>query len=343
MLKDISNLKNNKILVYLEKLEHFDLFNQIFLQNPELEFCIHSNLINVDNFRRSNLITLDNVFFLTDINRLKFQIGSFKAFITTNAYSISSNEYVLHLIKKAKEQSIPVIKVQTELFEPLVHFDSSLKKDVYSDNSFITESLEDYYLSFYPVNYKKDTTVIGYPYFYKNFTGINESYGLIISNMDWNPYSRDDIHIFYKTIINFIQKSTVKSFIWKMNPNELINPVCMQFLVNLFKVFPNTKEKILFCHENEMLKKITDFELIKKSSFVITSLNNKILDCEMLKKKTMIYNCSNINILTRKLKNVDLFQNIDELDTIFTQKNQICSNLLFKFDNNKFKEVLNKI
>lgn len=342
MLKNISKVKNKKILCYLDNISNFELFFPICSLNSDIDFFIISNVITIDDFRRAKLFTLDNVYYLSEIQRLKFQISYFGAFITTNAYSVASNEFALNIIKLAKDESIPVIKLQTELFEPLVHFDTTFKKDIYSDESFITNTLEDHYLAFFLNDYSKDTTVIGYPCYYQDVESIDEGYGLILSNMDWYPYSRDDIQVFYKTVLEFIQNSEVQTFIWKMNDKELSNSVCMNFLSNLFNFYPNAKEKIVFCHENEMLKRVNDFELIRKSSFVINSLGIKVLDCKLANKNTFVFNCKNINVLTNKLNGVAIFNNILELEDLITQQNQEKFDYLVKFDNSKFRDLLDR-
>lgn len=342
MLKNISKVKNKKILCYLDNISNFELFFPICSLNSDIDFFIISNVITIDDFRRAKLFTLDNVYYLSDIEKLKFQISYFGAFITTIAYSVASNEFALKIIKWAKDESIPVIKLQTELFELLVHFDSVFKKDVYSDESFITNSLEDHYLAFFPNDYSKDTTVIGYPCYYQDVESIDEGYGLILSNMDWYPYSRDDIQVFYKTVLEFIQNSEVQTFIWKMNDKELSNSVCMNFLNNLLDFYLKAKEKIVFCHENEMLKRVNDFELIRKSSFVVTSLGIRVLDCKLANKQTFVYNCKNINVLTKKLDGVVIFNNIQELEGLITQQNQEEFDYLIKFDNQQLRDLLDK-
>ena len=71
MLKNISKVKNKKILCYLDNISNFELFFPICSLNSDIDFFIISNVITIDDFRRAKLFTLDNVYYLSEIQRLK--------------------------------------------------------------------------------------------------------------------------------------------------------------------------------------------------------------------------------------------------------------------------------
>lgn len=342
MLKEFENLQNKHIFCYLRGKHHFDLFLPIFSHNTNINFYVHSNGINVDEFRKSKLYNLPNVVFTSDIQEIKYKLNLFGIFITTDAQSSHAHSYSLKLISLFKHLSIPVIELQHGLFQLGLHYYDCPLKDTIHPDSLPTKSFADHILTYYPINNYKNISTIGYPPYFENVTECRGEYGLILSNMHWDAYSIEEKYLFYKTVLQFVEKSE-NIFIWKMHHGEINNKVAQNMLNNMFLIFPEAQEKIVFYHKNDMLQYSTLPDLIRKSNFVISTVSTVLLDCEICHKNTYVFECASNKCLTQKLKNVPLFSNYEELKECCDVPSNFKTGLLHRYNNNIFLDCINKL
>ena len=344
MLLDIQNNKRRLIFCYLRGTHHFDLFYNIFNENKDIDFYFTSNFITADDYRKSSIYTLDNVYFIDDIKKFKFKFSLFGAFITTDAQATAPHEYSLKLINFFNKLHIPVIELQHGLFQLGLHYYDKQDKENFRDDSLPTSSFAEHILTYYPVVNNVKTTTIGYPPYNKDMLSYKGEYNLILSNMHWLTYTNEEKYNFYKTVLQFTEKNKDTLFIWKMHHGEMVNPHCQHMLNNLFTIFPDAKQNIIFYHENDILKNTNIFDLINKANIIISTVSTVLLDCERCKKETYTFSSPAVDCLTKKLKNPQCFKNYEELHKILqSKKHTFSTGLLQKFDNKKFRDCINAL
>ena len=341
MLKDIQEPQRRKIFCYLNGLHHFDLFYNILYNNPSMDFYLHSQCISEDEYRKSKIYGLDNSFFVSNIDIFKYKLNIFGVFITTDAQSASAHGYSLALIDVFKQLSIPVIELQHGLFQLGLHYFDCPQKELVHGDSFATKSWADHILTYYRIDNYDNISVIGYPPYTQDIKSYDGEYGLILSNMHWGTYSAEERYIFYKSILQFVENSN-KTFIWKMHHGEVRNSLCQKMLSDLFVIFPEALNKIIFFHQNNMLQKNSITDLIKKSDFVISTVSTVLLDCEMCHKKTMVFGCKTNECLTKKLKQAYIFKNYEDLRRCDIKNVKFETGLLKKYDNKVFVDCVNR-
>lgn len=343
MLKDITFVDNKKkIFCYLRGTHHFALFYNIFLQNPDIEFYVHSNFINEDEYRKSKLYDLENVFFVTNINYFKYKFEIFGAFITTDAQATAAHLYSLRLIALFNELRIPVFEMQHGLFQLGLHYSDVFTKENFHADSLATKSFADYIFTYYPIDNYNNTTVIGYPPFTKEEKAYGGNYVLILSNLHWETYKEEEKYNFYKTVLQFVQEHPEKLFVWKFHLGEIIKDN-KKIIEDLFTIYPAAKQNIIFYHENDMLKRLPLSALIQKSDFVISTVSTVLLDCEIYKKRTYIYKCPANECLINKMKKPPVFNNYAELAALIQENKTFVSGLLYKYNNNEFKTCIDNL
>lgn len=342
MLKDINDKQVKRIFCYLRGCHHFDLFYNIFRNNPCIDFYIHSNFIKVDEYRKSKLYLLENVYFVSDLNAFKFKLNLFGAFITTDAQSTSPHSYSLQLILLFKKLSIPVIELQHGLFQLGLHYFDCPYKEIFHDDSLPTKSWADHILAYYPINNCDNISVIGYPPYDQNLNAYTGEYVLILSNMHWKSYSVEEKYAFYKTVLQFVENSD-GLFVWKMHHGEIQDVSCQNMLKNLFLLFPNAQDKIIFFHQNDMFQRNSVVRLIQKSRWVISTVSTVLLDCEIYHKKAFVFKCDSNLCLVQKLKDSCSFRDCQELKTLSMQDVEFKTGLLQKYNNAVFLDCINKL
>ncbi len=344
MLKNIVEDKTKRVFCYLRGVHHFDLFYNVFLLNPDIEFYIHSNFISADLYRKSKLYDLANVYFVADIKKFKYKLRSFGAFITTDSQSTAPHTYSLEFINFFNKLSVPVFELQHGLFQLGLHYYDVPVKEVFHDDSLPTDSFADHILTYYPNKSNVASTVVGYPAYEKKPLSYEGEYTLILSNLHWETYNKEEKYYFYKIIFELANSLPKQMFVWKMHHGEQVNPPCNSIIKSLFDIFPNVKKNIIFYHENEFLSKSSTTELIQKAQTVISTVSTVLLDCDMCKKKTVTFSSPAVKCLIERMKQPQAFTNLQELKELLAQpENHFSTGLLYKYDNEAFRKILNKL
>ena len=341
MLKNITQDKSKKVFCYLRGVHHFDLFYNIFKLNPDIEFYFHSNYISVDAYRRSKLYELDNVYFVTDINKFKYKLNLFGAFITTDAQATAPHAYSLEIVNFFNKLNVPVFELQHGLFQLGLHYYDVPHKEVFHDDSFSTQTFADHVFTYYPETNAPASTVIGYPAYLQDVSSYEGEYTLVLSNLHWETYDKEEKYYFYKTICELAAENPQQTFIWKMHHGEQVNPPCQSILKSLFEIYPHVKKNIVFYHENEFLSKSSVSELIQKAHTVISTVSTVLLDCDMYHKKTVTFSSPTVECLIKRMKAPQAFTNLHELKELLdTKENHFSTGLLHKYDNQAFRQTL---
>lgn len=344
MLKDIVDDKIKKVFCYLRGVHHFDLFYNIFLLNPDIEFYIHSNFISADLYRKSKIYDLSNVYFVTDIKKFKYKLKSFGAFITTDAQAAAPHTYSLELINFFNKLSVPVFELQHGLFQLGLHYYDVPVKEVFHDDSFPTGSFADHVLTYYPNKRNIPSTVVGYPAYKEAPLPYDGEYILILSNLHWETYDKEEKYYFYKMMFELANSLPKQMLIWKMHHGEQVNPHCNSIIKSLFDIFPKAKKNIIFYHENEFLSKSSTMELIQKAHAIISTVSTVLLDCEMCRKKAVTFSSPAVRCLIERMEHPQAFTNLQELkDLLDIPENNFSTGLLYKYDNEAFRKVLDKL
>lgn len=344
MLKDLNdNIQHKLIFCYLRGTHHFALFYNICAFNPDIDFYVHSNYISVDEYRKSDLYNLKNVYFVDNIAKFKYKLHLFGAFITTDAQATSPHSYSIKIISFFNKLNIPVIELQHGLFQLGLHYYDCPIKENFQDDSLPTRSLADHILTYYPIESYTNVTNIGYPPYDKLKKSYKGEYNLILSNLHWKTYSNEEKYHFYKIVLQFIEDQQDKMFIWKQHYGEMINPENQKMIKNLFALFPNAEKNILFYQHNEMLKKINVSTLIQKSDNIISTVSTTLLDCEMYNKPTFVYKCNSNDCLLKRLATNHLFTNYTELSNISKNKQPLKTRFLNRYDNDAFIQCINSL
>lgn len=344
MLKNIIQDKTKRVFCYLRGVHHFDLFYNIFKDNPDIEFYFHSNFIPVDFYRRSKLYELPNVYFVADLKKFKYKLNGFGAFITTDAQATAPHAYSLELINFFNKMKVPVFELQHGLFQLGLHYYDLPKKEVFHDDSFPTQSFADHLLTYYVQKNAVPGTVIGYPAFTQRPEPYDGEYTLILSNLHWETYDKEEEYQFYKMIFELAVDNPKQTYIWKMHHGEQANPHCNSMIKSLFEIYPSARKNIIFYHENEFLSKSPITELIQKSREVISTVSTVLLDCDICRKKTVTYSCPTVECLIKRMKNPQPFTNLTELKDLLTQpENKFSTGLLQQYDNKSFRKTLDQL
>ena len=344
MLKNIIQDKTKRVFCYLRGVHHFDLFYNIFKENPDVEFYFHSNYIPVDFYRRSKLYELPNVYFTADIKKFKYKLNLFGAFITTDAQATAPHAYSLEIIHFFNKLGVPVFELQHGLFQLGLHYYDVPHKEIFHDDSFCTETFADHVLAYYPENAAASSTVIGYPAYDHLPEPYEGEYTLILSNLHWETYDKEEKYQFYKMMMELAVENPKQTYIWKMHHGEQVNPICNSMIKSLFEIYPHARKNIIFYHENEFLSKSSVTELIQKSREVISTISTVLLDCDMCNKKTATYCCPTVECLINRMKNPQSFTCLEELKEVLGQeKKHFSTGLLYKYDNKAFRKTLDKL
>ena len=344
MLKNIVIEDKKRVICYLKGVFHFDLFRNILQENPDIDFFIHSDSITVDEYRKSNIYELSNVYLVTDLKRFKYKLNLFGAFITVDAQAASPHNYSLELIRLFNKMRVPVFELQHGLFQLGLHYyDCPVKENIHAD-SLPTTSFADHVLTYYPISNYSNTTQIGYPPYCRKLDSFTGNYVLILSNLHWDTYTPEEKYYFYKTMCQFAAENPDKTFIWKMHHGEKVNGNCHSMIKTLFSLFPTARKNIIFYHENEFLNKSSTTELIQKAQTVISTVSTVLLDCDMCKKKTVTFSSPAVKCLIERMKQPQAFTNLQELKELLAQpENHFSTGLLYKYDNEAFRKILNKL
>lgn len=345
MLENITDCnKKKRIFCYLNGAHHFDLFYNIFKMNPEIDFFIHSRSITLDDYRKSRIYGFDNAYFITDFASFKYKTGCFGAFITTDIQSCLPHEYSLKLAYFFKQLRIPVIELQHRLFQLGLHYYDRPAKEIFHDDSLPVRSLADHILTYYPLTNYSNTTTIGYPPFAGTQMSYRGEYTLILSNLHWETYTGKEKYNFYRTVCEFAANNPAKMFLWKMHHGETANPQNHKLIEDLFSVYPEARENIVFYHNNSMLQKTKLSALISKADAIISTVSTVLLDCEMYGKSTFVYKCPSCRCLTDRLKNAGTFGDYKELAAL--TKHHVSAfetGFLYPYDNKAFVREINSL
>lgn len=341
MLLDINTPKKRMILCYLNGTHHFELFYNIFHYNPDIDFYIISKNINEDDYRKSGVYNLDNVFFVAETEKLIYKLNCFGALITTDIQQARAHKYSLKIANLFYKLHIPVIELQHGLFQLGLHYYDMPNRENFRDDSLPTKSFAEHILTYYPISNYKNITTIGYPPYNEDHPTYQGEYTLILSNMHWPIYSPEEKYNFYKTILQYVEHNHEKMFIWKMHHGEMKNTTMLK---ELFNVFPTAKKNIILYQDNAMLQKNSITNLIAKADKVISTVSTVLLDCERWGKDTYTYSSNAINSLVKKLKNPQAFTNIEDLEILVNTGNKrFETGLLHKYDNDAFKRTINHL
>ena len=295
------------------------MFYNLFL-NDEFIYVIISNYITPDEYHLSKISMLKNCIFCNNIDELKYKISCFGAFLSTDTLATKAHQQALFIVNLCHLNNIPVIELQHGLFVYGMSYHCIPENNIVTSDSLPVSSFKNHTFTFYPTN-KKDSTCIGYPIYYDfNKLSYKGKYTVILSNMHWMAYSEYEKFTFFSSIIELANKHPNELFIWKLHPGEIDFPYYKELLHSLFRIFPSSKRNIIFFHEDNILNKIGNFDLIGKSNKIICTLSTVMLDCELLKKDTIIFNCKSSDSMVSQLKTKECFSDIEELEKLYIKE-----------------------
>lgn len=347
------NSKNINIFVYLNGKHNFRLIQNIVECNPDYNFFIYSSYATtacyatVDDFIRSELYELSNVFFISPyaIKDLVYKIECFGMFISTDLESANAHSKSLKLANLFRKAHIPIVELQHGMFVLGIHYQCEPRKEQFYADSLNARSFADYLLLFYKSEYYSDKScVIGYPPYLSSKLNTGASlpnYELILSNLHWGIYTLEDKFNFYKTIFEYIAKAPHKVFIWKMHHGEILDQWCLG-VVNKLKIMYQV-HNILFYHEENILNLMSIDQLIQKADSVISTVSTTIFDSEIYAKPIYIYDCSSCHEMITYMKDPSVFSDLDGLIKLSQNKRQTFnSGLLEPYDNESLREFIKK-
>ncbi len=345
MLVNIDTPLPRMIFVYARGTYHFPLIKPLAEQNPDYAFYLHSERISAEEYRKSCLYALDNVYFVRNLMDLKFKLDLFGAFITTDAHATYAHQYSLRIICLFNRIGVPVFELQHGMFQIGWHYYDKPCRELIAEDSLPTRTFADHLLAYYPPSDRPfPGTVIGYPPCPGGAMPSEKGeYALVLSNLHWKTYAHEEKRRFYEAVFEHAARHVDVTFVWKFHHGELVNPAVKSIVNGMFARYPELKNRILFHHENEMLSCSSVSELIRHSSYVISTVSTVLLDCEMFGKTVAVYGCRSNECLTRRLPSENIFKDIDSLERICSEDTAAFkSGLLLPYDNEAFRGALDQ-
>lgn len=348
MLISTNNAKNKvNLLLILSASYQINLIENIVSLNKEIDFFLHSNRIDANEFLRSCLSRYDNCFFEQDVNLIKRKLHSFNAVISTAARCCTSHAYSLELLELAKVLKIPIFELQHGLFQLGINYSCHPLKTRMYDDTFLPPSYSDEILSFYKISEKH--TLIGYPPFSSEKKYKQERTGdyiLILTNLNWQAYSEAERIRFYVTLHKTFKKYRNETFIWKMHPVEIQWLKSKRFYSQLVQEF--SKKNVIFQHQDHILSLVPTEKIIKNAKTVITVPSTVLLDCEMYNRNTLLYICNSTESIYQeimdhdKTSTVTVVRSFDDIVKNISGRNPLKTNYLYPFDNLSFRSCLKR-
>lgn len=329
----INNSEAKKIFCYFEKSFLINLYDSIFKDNIDVNFYIYSTDITEDEFKKLRIATYSNIIFIPDTILINNRINLFGLCLLSIENSIVSSEQTFKIINLVKEKNIPIALLQSDILQ----FETNKKESLKFQNL----KLFDKILTFYPFDFIQNASSIGYPFYYNDTIEYQGEYNLIISDINNDFYTHNEIITFYKIMLEFINK-TNKIFLLKIAKKNNNIEFEHNIIESFFQYYPNAKERLVFCDQNSMLNIMRTNDLIARSNFVISLMSNAIFDCEQYKKEFAVYLPRNKIININILKKIKTFSDYNELQDI-TNYNKFIDNFIQEYDNDTFLNNINKL
>ena len=352
MLKLLDSFKysRKRVLCYLNGAHHFLLLHNLIELNHDIDFFIltRDGSKNNDDFRKSNLYSFDNVYFIPNFSQVLYKAHLFGLFITTDACMVTSHEEALKFMSFFRKISIPVVELQHGLFQIGLHYYKTPLKTEFMSETLPAISFADYSLTYYPCYNNPNQICIGYPPFYNLKKTIHGEYILILTNLHWSIYSDEERYLFCKTIFEFASRNKDKLFIWRGHHGENLDKRYTKMLVDLSKMFPLVKNIIFtnsdkFFNSDNVINLISLQNLIRTANSVICTVSTILLDCEMYNKEVFLFNAKLQKNLINKIKSCCLFYSCDDLVNQFDKKKKLVTGKLLPYNNDTFKSFVNRV
>lgn len=321
---------NKRIFIYLQNKEQLSLVYPIVSDNPNYEYGIIIEDINIDDFLRTPTGKLSNIQFVEIKNWNIASLSSYGAFISTDTSINNGSNILMILINMFSVLNVPIFELQERMF-PL---------------SCKASSLATHYLSWYD-NKRPNSTIIGYPISSNKQSVSDGEYILVITDLYHDCYTGQDINNFFSAIYEYARLHTGAAIIWKMAGEEMSNAEITRVYNNYNAFYAKELNKICLCNSHTMLSRLDITELIAKAKIVITTITMpRLLDCELYGKPVAIYS-SNANIINENIdtRKTTIFHNAEELEQVIfdTPCKTLHTGLLHHYNNDAFISVMDDL
>lgn len=320
-----TNVKK-RIFIYLQNKEQLPLVYAIVRDNPIFEYGIFIENLQLECFLKTPVGKLKNIQFVDRNNWNIALLSSYRIFLSTDT-SIEKNSLAL----------IVLLRIFTALNVPILDLQSTVIQTSVKPCSVAT-----HFLRWFGDD-RENSSMIGYPLFVNNCNCSEGEYILVLSDFHNICYTGHDIANFVYAIYEYARSHTGASIIWKIHDEERGNSNVMRVLDNCKRFYAEELDKVILCHDNPILSRLTATELIAKAKLVImTTTIPNLLDCEMCNKPVAFYNTSNdiSNIISKE--NISMFHDADELESVIFDNT--CksphTNMLFPYNNDVFISVV---
>lgn len=337
MLNKFISDNRKKILFYANGAHHLSLYSSLFCSNPDFQFIIYSPRILIEDYINSPVSELENVFLCTDFADILPKLKYFGLCLTTDTQAARAHKPGLTVSYYCSRLGIKVIELQHGMFQLGMHYAALPELGKIPSDAFSVSGYRDAELCFYPSG-NNNSYVMGYPPFDGSLGASGGKYCLVMSNLHWQTYGREERARFYASVWQLAYKHPRQLFLWRMHPGEKTS-----LALSGFPSEPPPNLKLLA--DDPIWKKVSAAEIIRKAAVVISTVSTVLLDCEICRRPLLIYETEAVSCLLKKIRRKKTFRTFPELDKLFSDVRRynscrLDSGLLLPYDNLVFRRCV---